>query len=57
MTSDEIYRLANVIQGIKKYFYYRDFTSATFNEYGLDLEFKLEKDSRELYIKQVRPFN
>ncbi|HCY45053.1 MAG TPA: hypothetical protein DHU89_00110 [Flavobacteriales bacterium] len=57
MTSDEIYRLANVIQGIKKYFYYRDFTSATFNEYGLDFEFKLEKDSRELYIKQVRPFN
>jgi pyruvate,water dikinase len=57
MTSDEIYRLANVIQGIKKYFYYRDFTSATFNEYALDFEFKLEKDSRELYIKQVRPFN
>jgi hypothetical protein len=57
MTSDEIYRLANVIQGIKKYFYYRDFTSATFNEYALDLEFKLEKDSRELYLKQVRPFN
>ncbi len=57
MTSDEIYRLANVIQGIKKYFYYRDFTSATFNEYALDFEFKLEKDSRELYLKQVRPFN
>ena len=57
MTSDEIYRLANVIQGIKKYFYYRDFTSDTFNEYALDFEFKLEKDSRELYLKQVRPFN
>lgn len=57
MTSDEIYQLANVIQGIKKYFYYRDFTNDTFNEYGLDFEFKLEKDSRELYIKQVRPFN
>ncbi|MFK7756493.1 MAG: PEP/pyruvate-binding domain-containing protein [Flavobacteriales bacterium] len=57
MTKDEIHNLANVLNEIKKYFYYRDFTTKTFNEYGLDLEFKLDKDTRELYIKQVRPYN
>ncbi len=57
MSKEEIFRLANVIDEIKRYFYYRDFTSKTFNEFGLDFEFKLDKNSRELYIKQVRPYN
>ncbi len=57
MTEEEIFNLANTVLQIKKYFYYRDFTTKTFNEFGLDLEFKLERDTRELYIKQVRPYN
>ena len=57
MTEEEIFLLSNVIQKIKKHFYYRDFTHKTFDEYGLDFEFKLEKDTRDLYIKQVRPYN
>jgi len=57
MSNQEIAHLANVLDDIKRYFYYRDFTTLTFSEYGLDLEFKLDELTRDLYIKQVRPFN
>ena len=57
MTKEEILHLANVLNEIKKHFYYRDFTTKTYYEYGLDLEFKLDGETRELYIKQVRPYN
>ncbi|MFK7808066.1 MAG: PEP/pyruvate-binding domain-containing protein, partial [Saprospiraceae bacterium] len=33
MTKEEIFNLANVLNEIKKYYYYRDFTTKTFNEY------------------------
>ncbi len=57
MSKEEFIHLANMLEVIKKQFYYRDFTSKTYVEYGLDIEFKLDAKTRKLYIKQVRPFN
>ena len=57
MTKEEFIHLANMLEVIKKQFYYRDFTSKTYTEYGLDLEFKLDAVTRNLYLKQVRLFN
>ena len=57
MSTEELIHLANMLEVIKKFFYYRDFTTKTYAEYGLDIEFKLDKETRKLYLKQVRPYN
>lgn len=57
MTEDEIQNLANQLEIIKRYFRRHTFTSKSYLEFGLDIEFKLEENNRELYIKQVRLYN
>ena len=57
MTETEIQNLANQLELIKKYFISHTFTSKSYLDFGLDVEFKLEGKNRELYIKQVRLYN
>jgi len=57
MTEIEIQNLANQLELIKKYFISHTFTSKSYLDFGLDVEFKLEGEKRELYIKQVRIYN
>ena len=57
MTETEIQNLANQLELIKKYFFRHTFTSKSYLEFGLDVEFKLESENRELYIKQIRLYN
>ena len=57
MTEAEIQHLANQIELIKTYFYKHTFTSKSYLNFGLDIEFKLDHQNRYLYIKQVRPYN
>ncbi|NOQ25631.1 MAG: pyruvate, phosphate dikinase [Bacteroidales bacterium] len=57
MTTDEIQNLANQLDAIKKYFINHTFTSKSYFDFGLDIEFKLDKGDRKLYIKQVRLYN
>jgi hypothetical protein len=55
MTRTEIQKLANQLDIIKRYFSRRSLKS--YLNFGLDIEFKLDKEERDLYIKQVRLFN
>jgi hypothetical protein len=57
MTVDEIKILANQLDLIKKYYFNHTFTTKSYLDFGLDIEFKLDKKDRELYIKQVRLYN
>lgn len=57
MTEPEIQILADKLEIIKKYFISHTFTSKSYLDFGLDVEFKLDGDNRELYIKQVRLYN
>ena len=57
MTDEEIQNLANQLDLIKKYFAGRKLTMGSYLDFGLDVEFKLDKESRDLYIKQVRFYN
>lgn len=57
MTDVEIQNLANQLQLIKRYWHKRSFSAKTYIDYGLDIEFKLDGENRDLYIKQVRPYN
>lgn len=57
MSEQEIKRLANQLEVVK-----RKWTSAasgteTYLNYGLDIEFKLDGPQRDLYFKQVRVYN
>lgn len=57
MSEVEIQNLANQLEIIKKYFYDYIDPDKSYYEFGLDIEFKLDAISRDLYIKQVRLFN
>jgi pyruvate, water dikinase len=57
MTDSEIQDLANQLEIIKQFFYRHSHTSKTYINYGLDIEFKLDGENRDLYIKQVRIYN
>lgn len=57
MTVDEIQNLANKLDLIKKYFISHSFSSKSYLDFGLDIEFKLDGKNRKLYIKQVRLYN
>lgn len=57
MTDEEIQHLANQLEIIKKYFAGEDIDPWTYTRLGLDIEFKLDGEFRQLYIKQVRPYN
>ena len=57
MTESEIQDLANVLEQLKRRYLRKHYTGGTYFNFGLDVEFKLDKDTRQLYIKQMRLFN
>ena len=58
MTEAEIITLSEQLEKIKKHYYYNVYKSKQkYLEFGLDIEFKLDGEDRQLYIKQVRYFN
>lgn len=57
MTEDEIQHLANVLELIKRRYLRSYYTRETYFNFALDLEFKLDKETRQLYIKQMRIYN
>ena len=59
LTTHEVTLLTQEISRIKKAYYdkfYKESSTDTYYNYGLDLEFKVYGPNRQLYIKQVRPF-
>jgi pyruvate, water dikinase len=57
MSEKEIQNLANQLARIKKYFMKQNFITKSYFDFGLDVEFKLDGEKRELYFKQVRIYN
>lgn len=57
MSESEIQKLANILEQIKRSYLRKHYTGGTYFNFGLDLEFKLDKGIRQLYIKQMRLFN
>lgn len=57
MTDQEIKDLANVLERIKRQYLRKHYTDKTYLNFGLDLEFKLDANTRQLYVKQMRIFN
>lgn len=57
MTDAEIKNLANVLERIKRQYLRKHYTDKSYLNFGLDLEFKLDGKTRQLYIKQMRIFN
>lgn len=56
---NEIKELYQYLAAIKWHFYYvlkKQYTSIGFDEFAMDIEFKLEAGSRKIYIKQARLF-
>ncbi len=57
MTEEEIQHLANVLELIKRRYARTHYSKQSYFNLALDLEFKLDKDTRQLYIKQMRIYN
>lgn len=57
MTEEEIQHLANVLELIKRRYARTHYTKTSYFNLALDLEFKLDRDTRQLYIKQMRIYN
>lgn len=57
MSDKEIQHLANTLELIKRRYIRSHYTKQTYFNVALDLEFKLDKDTRSLYIKQMRIYN
>jgi phage host-nuclease inhibitor protein Gam len=57
MTETEIQFLADEMDKIKLAFYRRFGRKYLYEDFGLDIEFKLESKTRQLYIKQFRLYN
>lgn len=57
MTEEEIQLLANEVDDIKLQVYRRIGRRFLYEDFGLDLEFKLDANTRQLYIKQFRLYN
>jgi hypothetical protein len=60
LSTEEVTTLTKEISKIKKELYKRYEiigTDTPYYEYGLDLEFKIYGDNRQIYIKQIRPFD
>lgn len=58
MTEKEIENLAEQLDTIKRFFYLKSKTHfSSYESFGLDIEFKLDEKTRQLYIKQVRFYN
>ncbi len=59
MTQEEMVLLSKYCKAIKSHFYFNKnrFTNQLlYDRYGMDIEFKLEKRTRKLYIKQAREY-
>ncbi len=59
LSMDEIKLLSSYLYAIKKHFYYasgRAVLSTDFFNFAMDIEFKLDKGSRKIYVKQARPY-
>ena len=58
LSNEEILNLSKQLSTIKKYFYKKVYrTGKSFLNFGLDVEFKIDGNNRDLYIKQARYFN
>ncbi len=57
MSEEEIQQLANTLELIKRRYARTHYTKKTYFNLALDLEFKLDRDTRQLYIKQMRVYN
>ena len=57
MNENQVQNLANQLEYIKQYFFNQTHTNKSYLDFGLDLEFKLEGATNQLYIKQVRLYN
>lgn len=60
MSKEELELLQTELERIKKYYWkhhYKRKPGEQYEEFGLDMEFKLDKETRQLYIKQVRIYN
>lgn len=57
MTDAEMKHLANVLERIKRQYLRKHYTDKSYLNFGLDLEFKLDEKTRQLYIKQMRVYN
>ena len=59
MTRAEIERLAYYLQAIKRHFYNQLGMAANdiaYDDFAMDVEFKLDKNTRKIYIKQARTY-
>jgi len=58
MYESEIVYLAKWLNEIKRHFYFNVFstTGSSFTTFSMDVEFKLDQGTRNLYIKQARPY-
>lgn len=57
MTQDEIIQLADYVTAVKKHFYNKTsfgINAPGYDDFALDIEFKLDKKTRKIYIKQAR---
>lgn len=57
MTDEEILNLANTLEKIKRHFRNQTLSSVSYENFAVEVEFKLEGEDRELYVKQVRFYN
>ena len=60
MTKEELLKLQTELEKIKQYYWrhiHKRKPGEVYDQFGLDLEFKLDEVTRELYIKQVREYN
>ena len=60
MSRAELEQLQTELERIKQYYWnnlVKKRSGMSYDEFGLDLEFKLDEGTRELYIKQVRIYN
>jgi hypothetical protein len=58
MSEKEIENLAEQLDVIKRFFFLKSKTHfSNYESFGLDIEFKLDEKTRQLYIKQARIYN
>ncbi len=61
LSDSELYEIGSYCMKIKEHYFYNlpHNCNCLFNDFGLDIEFKIDSpnEKRQIYIKQVRPFN
>lgn len=56
LSEEEITLLTKYLTAVKKHFYFYSKGTQDYDNYALDIEFKFDKESRKLYIKQARAY-